>query len=77
MNVNEIIANRALIITGHLPGEYALIDPVEQANIFQSTNDVIPTSLRIALFRLFRHAGRINQQAAFRHGRTGKKQPAE
>jgi aspartate ammonia-lyase len=52
MNVNEIITNRALIMTGHLPGEYKRIDPVEQANIFQSTNDVIPTSLRIALFRL-------------------------
>ncbi len=53
MNVNEIIANRALILTGHKPGEYNLIDPVENANIYQSTNDVIPTSLRIALFRLF------------------------
>ena len=52
MNVNEIITNRALILTGHLPGEYQWIDPVEQANICQSTNDVIPTSLRIALFRL-------------------------
>ena len=53
MNVNEILANRALMMTGHLAGEYKVIDPVEQANIFQSTNDVIPTSLRIALFRLF------------------------
>lgn len=53
MNVNEIIANRALLLTGHQPGEYKLIDPVEHANIYQSTNDVIPTSLRIALFRLF------------------------
>ncbi len=53
MNVNEIIANRALILTGNKPGEYNLIDPIEKANIFQSTNDVIPTSLRIALFRLF------------------------
>ncbi len=53
MNVNEIIANRALILLGHQPGKYNLIDPVESANIFQSTNDVIPTSLRIALFRLF------------------------
>ena len=53
MNVNEIITNRALVKTGHLPGEYRWIDPVEQANIYQSTNDVIPTSLRIALFRLF------------------------
>jgi aspartate ammonia-lyase len=53
MNVNEIITNRALVTTGHRAGEYTFIDPVEQANIFQSTNDVIPTSLRIALFRLF------------------------
>jgi aspartate ammonia-lyase len=53
MNVNEIITNRALILTGHQPGEYQFIDPIEQANIFQSTNDVIPTSLRVALFHLF------------------------
>lgn len=53
MNVNEIIANRALQLTGRMPGDYKWIDPVEQANIYQSTNDVIPTSLRIALFRLF------------------------
>lgn len=52
MNVNEIIANRALIIAGLKPGEYNHIDPIEQANIFQSTNDVIPTSLKVALLRL-------------------------
>jgi aspartate ammonia-lyase len=48
MNVNEIIANVALVKTGHEPGKYDLIDPVEDANRFQSTNDVIPTSLKIA-----------------------------
>jgi len=53
MNVNEIIANRALVMSGHKPGDYAVIDPVEHANIFQSTNDVIPTSLRLAMARLF------------------------
>jgi len=53
MNVNEIITNRALILTGRKPGEYAHIDPIEQANIYQSTNDVIPTSLKVAMMRLF------------------------
>ena len=52
LNVNEIIANRALLILGGKPGDYAKVDPIEQANVFQSTNDVIPTSLRIAIIRL-------------------------
>jgi aspartate ammonia-lyase len=53
MNVNEIITNRALLLMGWQPGEYTHIDPIEQANIYQSTNDVIPTSLKVALLRLF------------------------
>ncbi|MHC1730611.1 MAG: lyase family protein [Bacteroidales bacterium] len=52
MNVNEIITNRALQILGRNPGEYDLIDPIEDANIFQSTNDVVPTALRIAAMNL-------------------------
>lgn len=52
MNVNEIIANAALLKLGKKPGEYNTIDPIEQANIFQSTNDVIPTSLKLATIRL-------------------------
>ncbi|MCX6252121.1 MAG: lyase family protein [Bacteroidetes bacterium] len=52
MNINEIIANTALTKMGKHPGEYSLIDPVEHANVFQSTNDVIPTSLHIALMFL-------------------------
>ena len=52
MNINEIITNLALIKSGHKPGEYQFIDPIEQANLFQSTNDVIPTSLKIAVMRL-------------------------
>lgn len=49
MNVNEIIANLALISTGHRPGDYTFIDPIETANIYQSTNDVVPTALKIAV----------------------------
>ncbi|MBI9054200.1 MAG: hypothetical protein JEY96_10320 [Bacteroidales bacterium] len=52
MNVNEIIANEALLKLDHDPGEYILIDPIEHANIYQSTNDVIPTSLKVAAIKL-------------------------
>ncbi len=51
MNVNEIITNVALIKMGRKPGDYKEIDPLEQANVFQSTNDVIPTSLKLAVMQ--------------------------
>lgn len=51
MNVNEIIANAALLKLGYKCGEYSYIDPVEHANIYQSTNDVIPTALTIAVMK--------------------------
>jgi len=52
MNINEIITNSALLKTGHRPGEYSFIDPLEHANIYQSTNDVIPTALTVAVMKL-------------------------
>lgn len=52
MNINEIIANCSLIKLGDVPGAYSRIDPIEQANVFQSTNDVIPTSLKVATIKL-------------------------
>ncbi|MBN1117314.1 MAG: hypothetical protein JXA77_08935 [Bacteroidales bacterium] len=52
LNVNEIIANRAIQILGGKPGEYRLADPIEDANLFQSTNDVIPSSLKVATIQL-------------------------
>lgn len=52
MNVNEIITNSALLNTGFKCGEYSVIDPIEHANIFQSTNDVVPTALTISVMRL-------------------------
>lgn len=48
MNVNEVIANLALVRTGHQPGEYQFIHPLDDVNRGQSTNDVYPTALRIA-----------------------------
>ncbi|MDE5418182.1 aspartate ammonia-lyase [Labilibaculum sp. DW002] len=52
MNLNEIIANLALQNTGKDCGSYQEIDPFEHANVFQSTNDVIPTALKVAAIRL-------------------------
>ncbi len=52
MNINEIITNSALIKTGNKCGEYTYIDPTEDANIYQSTNDVIPTALTVAVMIL-------------------------
>ncbi|KAF5062225.1 Aspartate ammonia-lyase [anaerobic digester metagenome] len=52
MNVNEIIANVALLKLGFNPGNYSEVDPTEHANIFQSTNDVVPTALKVAVMLL-------------------------
>jgi aspartate ammonia-lyase len=52
MNINEIIANAGLISMGYKPGKYSIIDPVEDCNIYQSTNDVVPTALTIAVMDL-------------------------
>jgi aspartate ammonia-lyase len=52
MNVNEIIANVALLKCGFLPSDYGIIDPIEHANVYQSTNDVIPTALKVTLLKL-------------------------
>ena len=48
MNVNEVIANRAIEILGGQKGEYDRVHPIDHVNLFQSTNDVFPTALRIA-----------------------------
>ena len=62
MNINEIITNSALLSTGHKCGEYTFIDPLEHANIYQSTNDVIPTALTIAVIILLQSLEeKINQ----------------
>jgi aspartate ammonia-lyase len=49
MNANEVIANRALEILGHERGEYQYLHPVEDVNMSQSTNDVYPTAVKLAL----------------------------
>ncbi len=49
MNANEVIANRALEILGHAKGSYEIVHPLNHVNMSQSTNDVYPTALRLAL----------------------------
>ena len=49
MNANEVIANRALELLGHERGEYKFLHPLEQVNLSQSTNDVYPTAIKVAL----------------------------
>jgi aspartate ammonia-lyase len=48
MNVNEVVANRAIEILGGTKGDYAIIHPNDDVNMSQSTNDVCPTAIRIA-----------------------------
>jgi len=52
MNANEVIANRALELGGHQRGEYAHLHPNEDVNMSQSTNDVYPTAIKVALQRM-------------------------
>jgi aspartate ammonia-lyase len=47
MNLNEVLANRALEILGDRKGNYQRVNPNDHVNYGQSTNDVIPTAIRI------------------------------
>jgi aspartate ammonia-lyase len=49
MNINEILANRAIEILGGKRGDYKVVSPNDDVNFGQSTNDVIPTSLRLSI----------------------------
>ena len=49
MNVNEVLANRALQLLDKLPGDSACIHPIDTLNLHQSTNDTYPTALKLAL----------------------------
>ena len=49
MNANEVICNRALELMGHRRGEYQFLHPNTDVNMAQSTNDVYPTAMRLAM----------------------------
>jgi len=48
MNVNEVIANRAIELLGGARGDYHIVHPLEDVNLHQSTNDVYPTAVKAA-----------------------------
>ena len=56
MNTNEVIANRAIEILGGRRGDYSVVHPNDHVNLGQSTNDVVPTSMRLAVLLLLRAA---------------------
>ncbi|MDE3152115.1 MAG: aspartate ammonia-lyase [Gemmatimonadota bacterium] len=61
MNANEVIANRALELMGRPRGDYATVHPNNHVNLSQSTNDVYPTAVKLAL-----HASIEGLRAAMR-----------
>jgi len=49
MNVNEVLANRALELLGKEKGDYKIVNPNDHVNMAQSTNDTFPTALHISI----------------------------
>ncbi|NLE98812.1 MAG: aspartate ammonia-lyase [Propionibacterium sp.] len=49
MNVNEVIANRALELSGREKGDYDYISPLDHVNRSQSTNDTYPSAVKLAV----------------------------
>jgi aspartate ammonia-lyase len=67
MNANEVIANRALEILGAGRGDYSRLHPLDHVNLSQSTNDVYPTAIKVALqvHIAVLHATLLDVSAAF------------
>ena len=59
MNVNEVLANRAIEILGGRKGDYGLVHPLETVNRHQSTNDTFPTALKVAAILAFRELSQV------------------
>ncbi len=72
MNVNEVIANRALQILGLPPGSYQTVSPLQHINLHQSTNDTYPTALKLAAIIMLRQLEQtlLNLQEAFQQKET-------
>lgn len=49
MNINEVIANIALVMIGEGKGNYEIINPNDQVNMSQSSNDTFPTAMHLAI----------------------------
>ncbi len=71
MNVNEVVANRALELIGKPKGDYETIHPLSHVNLHQSTNDVYPTALKVAAINGLRA---LSEAAALLQGSFQKKE---
>ncbi|MFG2887525.1 aspartate ammonia-lyase [Streptomyces sp. NPDC048297] len=70
MNANEVVANRALELLGRPRGDYRALHPLDHVNLGQSTNDVYPTAVKLALDRHI--AGLLVALGALREAFAGK-----
>src|SRR3954467_5087926 len=70
MNANEVLANRANEILGGKRGEYKPVHPNDHVNMAQSTNDTIPTNIRLASLSLL--GGFVSAFEALRNALSGK-----
>ena len=58
MNANEVIANRAIELLGGRKGDYKVVHPNDHVNMSQSTNDTIPTEIRLVSIRMLGELGK-------------------
>ena len=70
MNANEVIANRAIEILGGKKGDYSAVNPNDDVNCGQSTNDVIPTAGKMTSLRLLQN---LKKELLRLHGALCKK----
>jgi aspartate ammonia-lyase len=76
MNANEVIANRALEILGRKKGDYEFLSSHDHVNMGQSTNDVIPTAIRLGVLKLllpFLESSKKLEQALYKKAQEFKK----
>lgn len=70
MNANEVVANVALELAGHPLGDYAALNPIDDVNRSQSTNDVYPTAAKIAIAMALEDL--LVEHAALKHAFAAK-----
>ena len=70
MNANEVIANRALELGGHAKGDYAFLHPIDDVNRSQSTNDVYPTAIKLAM--MYSLSSMLDEMRALRDAFSAK-----
>ena len=71
LNINEVIANKALELAGRKFGDYDFIHPIDDVNLSQSTNDTYITALKIASINLLR---KLTESFALLQGKLQEKE---